>query len=1696
MRNKNKEKRSTARSLFEQHTTLEGSTEEQLDSSNDPSSSGNEVRRHKHHLSRTGQKKSELNTERFSSFESECAMKRIPPSLQMPTKRLYEINDVFLPDVQLQPWQEAAGDHYSSKFVENFKKHYPLITFINQNIPSGAAVHGKKHSAFFEISGEKSQGNEFMTLSKPEKLFNMVQIKANKALLKTSGDTCEECEPLFLSIAVYDVEEKSKISESFTTEINKETILNACGIQQLAEHPPVCEAEFLVPEITKENYRNFYAVIRVFRIFIGDVDRDLNLYRKNDTSALLELRGKVKEQMDKFMQQAAIQPYFWTYFPLFNDQQELLQEFKADTAFQSKDDLSEESIFETIAGKGKNAKTVAVSINCTLGLVWDYENKYIPQEHLMSDSSSKRPGSNFLRRTTSVWSKNNVMAPFLPYKVLPSKVVNDLYIYPEELSLGVTSNVAISFQIIKTKDIESGSAMPLRCCYNRSFLVNAKLPNARGVLSSAFSYDGLTITVHGEKVFSFGGDEVKLSIPVNFSEYCLTATLFTMDPSSERRGILGNIAMKLGETSIIPDKTYSLAVNEGICFVLSQEGAAKKSKKYLSFKTKLVSTVTPHNQDLDSFFLSNTKKNRSENSFLPLNKNIKCSTSEIVKFFREIMRVLLSACTSDIKEKKKMDAFLSIFNLLRQICDQEVISSNMLFKYLETSYDPEEFKHTKVEQKGQDEGASASDVKSSSSGTKETTTTVHSALIHCWGVYIKRKLKDKNGDVHTIENCHSLWFVLGLIEKSITIELVRKSEAGERHIADKKTSKKFAKIIEWVLFTVADLFASNNLVFTEYNFSLVARMISKSLLIFERGPLFDVLHNFTSAVFAKKEYIQNNAINQIVMKQLLAALLSNEYFVQLNAPQENPETVITSLATDNFVYAYPLCGLLVKYLATIIPNISFRTQVVPKQHAAIPIEALKQFLFQVAQNRLFKGRAVQESIAFMVFPYFDMFISNHMVLTSQEGISVSNECIQCFYHILKYSTDATLLRWWDQASVTQRSKFFSVLGKITPLVFVKLKEVNTATRVFRLVLENRKSDFNSELPTLFTSLISDILLLLFNVEESNIAMIFPLLEFIFEHHTSTFFTNSTLRSLFEDIIFNLLCYMNADDEKTHCQASHLLYTALKCSLSSNISLEVLRPLISIAAERLNGEDLFTTDVMIKSLDFISDRLRADLDAEPCDASKKILEDTDHILKHITTLVKNYDTYSKTKNEETIYAIYLNTAERYQDSCTLMTTWVTNLYWKLLESSSYEKYTEAAQCQIHLAYIYLQLLAQKQETRLTLPSFELIAPNIGKNLVPKINDSTLSDKNELSVVQALQDAVECFDKAGEYEMALRTTSFITEICLQREYKDKMSANAAAISTLTQKYYDSDKKKVRLFPKYFRVAFYAGENVKTALKEIDGKKFIYKKRPNDGLKGMTDEMVAFLSEPFKDTDQKCEPVLVPNTATEVAPGPDQVMFQLAFVEPYCTDKSKRTQSEQYWGVNVFVNEQGITEQEGSSLRYQKKKRTFYTTEYKTPFVINRFPIVEERSVIVTPIENAIDMIVGHSNRLIMQMERTPKQNLMQQVLQGIIMPMVNEGIPKVCEMFLGSPSSDLAEMQRQLKLSFEVCRLMNLTGYGLQFFRTKFIDPSCQKLHSVLQLKFAELCKKVSPFIKSQHKIMDQKEFLCWEHYTKLPVYNNQ
>lgn len=210
------------------------------------------------------------------------------------------------------------------------------------------------------------------------------------------------------------------------------------------------------------------------------------------------------------------------------------------------------------------------------------------------------------------------------------------------------------------------------------------------------------------------------------------------------------------------------------------------------------------------------------------------------------------------------------------------------------------------------------------------------------------------------------------------------------------------------------------------------------------------------------------------------------------------------------------------------------------------------------------------------------------------------------------------------------------------------------------------------------------------------------------------------------------------------------------------------------------------------------------------------------------------------------------------------------------------------------------------------------------------------------------------------------------------------------------------------------------------ELDGKEFIYKKSSRDNLSVIQNSLrEAFASRVGGVTDNV---VVIPNTEVDKSKlDPEKVYMQLASVNPYfdaaewenrstAFDRNFNTSTAPSFpckfvccgismvsacsrivcsqGADMFIFETPYTtgpKLQTDDLSKQQKKKTLFTTELAFPYIKNRLEIVAKREVIISPIENAIELIEDRVSKLRTELETNPPRiNSLHQVIQGSVVP----------------------------------------------------------------------------------------------------------
>jgi len=191
------------------------------------------------------------------------------------------------------------------------------------------------------------------------------------------------------------------------------------------------------------------------------------------------------------------------------------------------------------------------------------------------------------------------------------------------------------------------------------------------------------------------------------------------------------------------------------------------------------------------------------------------------------------------------------------------------------------------------------------------------------------------------------------------------------------------------------------------------------------------------------------------------------------------------------------------------------------------------------------------------------------------------------------------------------------------------------------------------------------------------------------------------------------------------------------------------------------------------------------------------------------------------------------------------------------------------------------------------------------------------------------------------------------------------------------------------------------------------------------------------------------------------------------------------DQHFNVDEFLFETAFSE-EGKTitddLASQMKKKTIYKTKFPLPYVENRVEVIQITETVLSPIENAIELITQQTAKVQLQLEAVPTRlNPLQQTLQGSVVPMVNPGPIRVCETFLTKeiidtctyPPQDVLRLTQAMEVFVKKCGFaVKLNQYVTEEKHRRFnemIDKSYNQLSQTVNSAVAEARQALGVYI---------------------------
>eukprot|EP00727_Mastigamoeba_balamuthi_P006631 m51a1_g2589 hypothetical protein (1913) ;mRNA; r:418345-424701 len=1607
------------------------------------------------------------------------------PSSSQATPARPDTGDIFAPrrTPSVKPGEQsssASGGAASTKESSGSSLSIPFHT---------------PHASQKDLMGLTTSGQHGAPLAQSMKPFSHSRVLLS-ATVKGLKVFLGESEPLFCTLSLYDCDSRTKMSEDFHFSINTTSLFTGLSLADVIS--PTAQFFRSMSFAISGPSSGLWLVLKANRILHADLDKDAGpLSRsKSSSSSSKELQRELREIVTHWAAAGispALQPALWVPMQLYAPGiSELQQIHRAESLIPIKGVLTDDIVFDYAATEpDRRAQkyrglpgVLEIEVNIPALQGETYVDAYMrldPSLQVVRSSTERRADMKILKEL------QDFTVPTQPY----SEVVNNLYVYPETVVIKNATNLQVGVQLLEASTLVDGRAPSgLRCVFPALYYLNSiDEPEPKIELET----EARTTVQWGERRPLFS-DELKLLLPLNIVDHLLLFTFYNVNPSSKTpRTVLGYAGFRISHTEDaasattsktchISDFNYGQPITLPICRSLSEvlntapvSGAdAKKLKHSFVFHAKLYSSVFP--QDTRIVKLLNEVANlkrllsvthartgssvplvlSSYGTHMPILQAIsQISSTAVVHFFYPLMHALLRALClwSDANSK---EAFKQVWVILQKVVRTPIFVGTECDNAMFRSYVYQVFDPTPIQQ-----GAAKP---------------LQDLLISYW-----LEALSVPGSIDILPSLN--WFMLDLISKSaiVTAWFNKTLEADIPH--ESRCTSTFQHCVPLLINELLRGYSKSfkappkeglpmpvnvraTVVFANAMFTLV-----------DRGLLINTIKVFMDDTDpSNDDPVLANSIKTVVLR----TLADFEHFVPLNLPTAFDNFQLDSVTALQSIFwqRHPLVGLVLNEVHSCFkqPRNALIRQ--------LGIKTLRELLRKHYCDSRYQDADSRSRIASMYFPFIISLIPDVALVNqlAQQDVGLHHDLLCCVVFILRYTPMNLLKCWWVRDTQKRHFAFFELLLLCASYFHDQPQRRESCEAICNICDEfvvDRKEYLNSAKDPVLEEILSVLLEDLGGsptdaMGVAAIARTLSSLRLLVDTLPAQFFEISG-NSFVDQLTYELLSFANAGGSSEAPalidQMASLFVHMLRESFKMSKDMPKMKIQTTLATSKLVGEEGFNYAPLMGFLETVNMRIT---EHKKQDFKKAALD----IVGRMSSLVTYQVKISKTKDPETLADLIYETAEGYVESPDMRLTWLDNLSVK---HSLVEYNEEAAQCKIMAALLVSQYL--EVQCHLPLQSkaeFAKLVPNLGTKLTDLDIREAVENRqfqsgywNLETLVKLLRDAVSLLMKSHLPELCIEIFGLLETIYKREKNYSAMievlNECATVCASLVMRERDRDKS---ILGKFYRVAFFG-----KCVEELDGKEYVYKMPAKYDLARMQEYLVGLLASRVGGRKEAVQ--MLPNRTVDLASLQEGVAyFQMAHVTPHFeqSDTSRTTPYERHYNISMFIWSQAFSEgkkQQTESLKEQKKKKSILTTELAFPFVKNRLRVISRKETILEPIETALELILDRCEKLVEQLESNPpKLNPLQQVLQGSVAAMVNEGPLKICELFLGEEERKTQQEKHVEKLSRAMANLMELCCYALELDNS-LIGPKHKPFHDMLEKNFTELATNVVPFLLPAH-----------------------
>lgn len=810
-------------------------------------------------------------------------------------------------------------------------------------------------------------------------------------------------EPFFISIALYDLKRKEKVSETWNFDLNPPSITELLGVH-CGDREPATMARACVFSTSYQS-PDIYMVILISTTLHGEESEVVAPY----------LHSKIKEkEKEKFIQEARLstqrlggyrQPFGYAALQLFDDSHtlRLTKDTVVSALMRPKAERDIYSMVEKmIGGKSKNM------IPCKLALS---VKKITEKDHVRGRISPSLQAIKPLAkgadaRVVREMGDFSASSPEGALRHMPNLAYeNVMYLLPESVNFhhvsGTSSrNIAIEVRLYADDQDLNGPGLPL--IYGDS-------------VNSAFtSYARSHVYYHSKKpVYS---DEIKIQLPtfltskhhlvVTFSH--LTCALQKGKPNASIETLIGKTTIPIyPDSRLIRDGRYSVPVaanlpNEGYLAenpeVTNPANPVKwldNGKQVFTFRLKTSSTIYPQDAALDEFFKQyevykpGSDQEDSKLLVVAINGLAKAEKQKVIEYFPVIFNLLFRIMSSS-STTTQTAAFLAIMNIVDTVHTNS-FTNNLLESYVQYIFDNQAM-------------------------TTSAKSALCEVLVEIWFYQI---LVTKSPVDNVIRYAG---FLFQLIFKSMVLMLHDNGSFKDAENRKDRFSNSLTpllhKLVTQLAIKTKELCAHAHTPEGRKLYQKMALFLRDLFSIMDRGSVFEMVYRY---VF---ELDPDNDANPYVMDckfQFLRIICNHEQYIPLNIP--TPDDLAGISVTDiKAIYwkRHFLAGLLLEEVGKCMPKPQ-------SDRRTTAVTVLRDLFWKHDHDPRYKDPVMRERIAQIYFPFIIMFIDHwHRMQEFAHTYSFNERrCwFICFIWVLKNVNRALLQTWWKRDTTPKRKKAF------------------------------------------------------------------------------------------------------------------------------------------------------------------------------------------------------------------------------------------------------------------------------------------------------------------------------------------------------------------------------------------------------------------------------------------------------------------------------------------------------------------------------------------------------------------------------------------------------------------------------------------------------------------------------------------------